>query len=318
MSDFINSITDDDIESIGLKVIRMGEDNNATYIQICDSERLFDDETYTCHYEILHMKKDDLKHGNHEKNCVYVEIHFENKPYSKHLKTTIEELEKNDNELETFNWKSYCPGLRLKKSKFTIKDKNKDKKKVLKNLNQLKEKTLDALIKEYNKIIHSINKTKWSSDFKLRGSIKNTSSKSKTLSEYNRDKNEITIIHEQIKEKLIEDINDNPELLETGCKIDTSTLSDENEINKINYVDLAAQTKDKQIIFFEIKTHPNARLCIRQALGQLMEYSYFPNTNHAQKLIVVGIGEKTQDVQEYIDYLNDNFRIPINYQQIKL
>ena len=314
MSDFIKGITDTDVEKIGLKIFRRDENNDASYIQICDSERIFDDETYTCHYEILHMKKDDLNHGNHKKNCVYVEIHFEKKPYSKHFKTTIEELEKNDNELETFNWKNYCPGLRLKKSQFTTEEKTN----VLENLKQLKEKTLDVLIKEYNKIIHSINNSKWRSDFKLRGSIKNTSSKSKTLTEYNIDKNEIVIIHEQIKEKLIKDIRDNPKLLETGCEIDISTLSDENEINKINYVDLAAQTKDKQIIFFEIKTVPDARLCIRQALGQLMEYSYFPNTNHAQKLVVVGIGKRTKDIETYIKNLNKSFNIPIDYLQVTI
>ena len=124
MSDFINSITNKDIEKIGLKVIKRDKDSKAFFIQICDSERLFDDETYTCHYEILHVKKCDNS-VNHQKDCVYVEIHFENKPYSKHFKTTIEELEKNDNELETFNWKNYCPGLRLKNSPFTTKDKKK-------------------------------------------------------------------------------------------------------------------------------------------------------------------------------------------------
>lgn len=314
MSDFINSITDDDIEKLGLKIIRKSSDEKAVFIQICDSERIFDDEMYICHYEILHMKKDDLNHGNHKKNCVYVEIHFEKQNYSKHLKTSVENLVNNDDELETFSWRIYCPGLRLKNSQFTTKE----KKKVLKTLKQLKEKTLNVLIKEYNKIIHSINNTKWSSYFKLRGSIKNTSSKSKTLTEYNRDKNEIVIIHEQIKEKLIKDIKSNPNLLKMESEIDISTLSDENKINKINYVDLAAQTKDRKIIFFEIKTHPDARLCIRQALGQLMEYSYFPNTNHAQKLVVVGIGDKTKEIKCYIEKLNEKFKISIDYLQVSL
>lgn len=314
MSDFINSITDDDIEKLGLKIIRKSSDEKAVFIQICDSERIFDDKKYTCHYEILHMKKDDLNHGNHKKNCVYVEIHFEKKPYSKHFKTTIEELEKNYNELETFNWKNYCPGLRLKNSQFTTEEKTN----VLENLKQLKEKTLDALIKEYNKIIHSINNSKWRSDFKLRRSIQDSSSKSKTLTECNRDRNEIVIIHEQIKDRLIKDIKSNPNLLKMESEIDISTLSDENKINKINYVDLAAETKDRQIIFFEIKTHPDARLCIRQALGQLMEYSYFPNTNYAQKLVVVGIGDKTKEIKCYIEKLNEKFKISIDYLRVSL
>lgn len=105
-------------------------------------------------------------------------------------------------------------------------------------------------------------------------------------------------------------------------EIDTSFLSKEHEVNKINYIDLVAKAKNQNkqeiIIFFEIKTHPDARLCIRQALGQLMEYSYFPKVENAQKLIVVGIGEKTEEIRDYIEKLNDNFRIPIDYLQIKL
>lgn len=314
MSDFINSITDDDIESIGLKVIR-GEDNNATYIQICDSESIFDDKKYTCHYEILHMKKDDLKHGNHKKNYVYVEIHFENKPYSKHLKTTIEELEKNDNELETFNWKSYCPGLRLKKSKFTIKDKNKDKKKVLKNLEQLKEKTIDHLLYKYKEIKSSKN---WISSFSLENIANKRTANKRALSKYISEPKEIYVVHEKIKEHLIKRIKKSPNILGKNLEIDINSISEEHEVNKINYIDLVAKSTNEQIIFFEIKTVPDARLCIRQALGQLMEYSYFPNTNHAQKLIVVGIGEKTEEIRDYIEKLNNDFNIPINYLQIKL
>lgn len=125
MSDFIERITEEDIEQLGLKIFRKSKNTDASFIQICDSEGLLNDGSYACHYEILHMKKDDLNHGNHKKNCVYVEIHFEKQNYSKHLKTTVETLVSNDNELETFNWKSYCPGLRLKNSQFTTKEKKK-------------------------------------------------------------------------------------------------------------------------------------------------------------------------------------------------
>lgn len=49
-----------------------------------------------------------------------------------------------------------------------------------------------------------------------------------------------------------------------------------------------------------------------------MEYSYFPKVKNAQRLIVVGTGKKTQDVQDYIEKLNNDFNIPIDYLQIKL
>lgn len=314
MSDFIERITEEDIEELGLKIFRKSKNADASFIQICDSEGLLNDGTYACHYEILHMKKDDFS-VKHKKNCVYVEIHFENKPYSKHFKTTIEELEKNDNELETFNWKNYCPGLRLKKAQFTIKD----KKKVLKNLKRLKEKTIDHLLYKYKEIKSSKN---WISFFSLENIAKRKTANKRALSKYISEPKEIHIVHEKIKKKLIENIKKNRFILGNEYEIDTSFLYEEHEVNKINYIDLVAKAKNQNkqeiIIFFEIKTVPDARLCIRQALGQLMEYSYFPKVKNAQKLIVVGTGAKTQEVQEYIDYLNDNFCIPIDYLQINL
>lgn len=314
MSDFINSITDDDIEKLGLKIIRKSSDEKAVFIQICDSERIFDDEMYICHYEILHMKQFD-DNVNHKKDCVYVEIHFEKQNYSKHLKTTVENLVNNDDELETFSWRRYCPGLRLKNSQFTTKEKNN----VLQNLKRLKEKTIDHLLYKYKEIKSSKN---WISFFSLKNIANRKTANKRALSKYISEPKEIHIVHEKIKKKLIENIKKNRFILGNEYEIDTSFLSEEHEVNKINYIDLVAKAKNQNkqeiIIFFEIKTHPDARLCIRQALGQLMEYSYFPNTNHAQKLVVVGIGDKTKEIKCYIEKLNEKFKISIDYLQVSL
>lgn len=160
MSDFINSISNDDIEKFGLKIIRKSSDKNAYFIQICDSERLFDDGTYACHYEILHMREDDLKNVNHRKDKVYVEIHFEEKCISKHFKLLVKSLIEYDNSLEEFSWKRYCPGLRLKNSEFTVNDKEN----ILENLKHLKEKTIDSLLYKFNKLKVSNN---WITSFSI-------------------------------------------------------------------------------------------------------------------------------------------------------
>ena len=79
---FIDSITDDDIENIGLSVLSSGrgKDGSSRYIQCCDAERIFDDGKFICHYEILHMGKNDIASNiNHKKGNIYVEIHFERK-----------------------------------------------------------------------------------------------------------------------------------------------------------------------------------------------------------------------------------------------
>ena len=113
-------------------------------------------------------------------------------------------------------------------------------------------------------------------------------------------------------------IKKTPTVLGKKYTIDTTTLSDEHEVNKINYIDLVAQTTNGKIVFFEIKTSSEARLCIRQALGQLMESAFFPDVNYADLLIVVGAGEKTKHIESYIEKLNENFNINIDYLQIPL
>ena len=77
-------------------------------------------------------------------------------------------------------------------------------------------------------------------------------------------------------------------------------------------------SSNKFSLFFEIKTSSEARLCIRQALGQLMEYAFFPNVKHADLLVVVGPGIKTENIESYIEKLNKDFQIHIDYLQIPL
>src|SRR5439155_11622950 len=45
-----------------------------------------------------------------------------------------------------------------------------------------------------------------------------------------------------------------------------------------------------EVVFFDVKTEPTVKLCIRAAVGQLLEYSYYPSEERATNLIVVGCG----------------------------
>ncbi len=71
-------------------------------------------------------------------------------------------------------------------------------------------------------------------------------------------------------------------------------------------------------IFYEIKTDKSVRLCIRQALSQLLEYSCWPNEKRAEKLIIVSPNKITNQADKYIKHLRDIFDIPIYYQQFDL
>ncbi len=69
--------------------------------------------------------------------------------------------------------------------------------------------------------------------------------------------------------------------------------------------------------FYEIKTASTAKSCIRQALGQILEYSYWPGNQHASKLIIVGEAEANSEENQYVDFLCTTFSIPLEYLCIK-
>jgi hypothetical protein len=67
--------------------------------------------------------------------------------------------------------------------------------------------------------------------------------------------------------------------------------------------------------FYEVKTGGTARACIREALGQLLEYSYWPGAQRASKLIVAGEPRLDEDAASYIASIRDIFSLPITYEQ---
>ena len=67
--------------------------------------------------------------------------------------------------------------------------------------------------------------------------------------------------------------------------------------------------------FYEIKTAMSARGCICEALAQLLEYSYWPGAQSAEKLVIVGEPALDHDSERYLTILRERFSLPIEYQQ---
>jgi len=65
--------------------------------------------------------------------------------------------------------------------------------------------------------------------------------------------------------------------------------------------------------FFEIKTDPSLRLCVRHALAQLIEYSYFPNRRQANHLVIVSQHKLTKSMTRYMQHLRETLRLPVVY-----
>lgn len=82
-------------------------------------------------------------------------------------------------------------------------------------------------------------------------------------------------------------------------------------------IDIKAMTHENEWHFFEIKTD-NAKLSTRKGIGQLLEYSHFPEKNLAQKLIIVSDSPIDKDTKRYLKHLRTTFSLPIYYRQFDL
>lgn len=81
-----------------------------------------------------------------------------------------------------------------------------------------------------------------------------------------------------------------------------------------NNIDVKAISFSGEVHLFEVKTS-SPKMCVREALGQILEYAHFKSSAHAQKLIIVGPQAPTTDVEEYMDLLRKLYHIPVWYRR---
>lgn len=71
-------------------------------------------------------------------------------------------------------------------------------------------------------------------------------------------------------------------------------------------------------IVYEIKTAMSARSCLREAMGQLLDYGCWPEGRPVDRLVVVGEPALTPAEKVYLKELNRHFPRPIEYRSIAL
>jgi len=83
---------------------------------------------------------------------------------------------------------------------------------------------------------------------------------------------------------------------------------------EVDHVDITLWTS-RETILIEIKTAGKAKECIREALGQLLEYNHHgePGRFKAHELVIVGPEQSTQADKDYIHDLRQKYRLPIAY-----
>jgi hypothetical protein len=133
-----------------------------------------------------------------------------------------------------------------------------------------------------------------------------------------RNKKRSTIV-EQKKEQIERELRHN-ELQEAlyrrlARRFGGDNVGTENQGANGTSIDLVVRWK-RAYWFYEIKTGPSARACLREALGQLLEYAFWPGAQQASRLVVVGEAQLDKSGEDYLRCLRKRFRLPIVYEQI--
>lgn len=96
----------------------------------------------------------------------------------------------------------------------------------------------------------------------------------------------------------------------------TENVRLENRFNA-NEIDLVVKDGDS-FHFYEVKTASSSKACVRQALGQLLEYAYVNGRKNASKIFIAGEFPIDKETDKYLSFLRDEFNIPIGYKLIKI
>lgn len=80
-------------------------------------------------------------------------------------------------------------------------------------------------------------------------------------------------------------------------------------------IDIVTKHGDEYDLY-EIKTALDIRLCIREALSQLLEYGLYRTDIKVRNYYIVGSIVLTDDARNYLNALRKKYHIPVNYIQV--
>jgi len=115
-----------------------------------------------------------------------------------------------------------------------------------------------------------------------------------------------TLLHNEIQNSLY---------AELVSQYGKDNVGAENNTGQGTSIDIVVKT-GKSHWFYEIKTAPSVKACIRQALPQLLEYAYWHgNDDRADRLIIVSPLPVTKEAEIYLNFLRKKFHLEIYYEQ---
>ncbi len=97
-----------------------------------------------------------------------------------------------------------------------------------------------------------------------------------------------------------------------------ANVADEHASGSGTKIDVVLRRAADEFWYYEIKTAHSPRACLREAIGQIMEYAYWPGAQEASRLIICGEAALDEEGVTYLRHLNERFRLPFAYEQIVL
>lgn len=130
--------------------------------------------------------------------------------------------------------------------------------------------------------------------------------KSSTIATFAQHELDISLRHNEIQQALSEKLVN--VYVEENVREEYPTITG-------SKVDIVLRRKE-ELWFYEIKTSHSPRYCIRQALGQLLEYAFWPGSPNVTKLVVVGESPVDDEGDKYLEILQTQFGLSVEYEQI--
>ena len=78
----------------------------------------------------------------------------------------------------------------------------------------------------------------------------------------------------------------------------------------------AVSRENEKLTFYEIKVGHSVKALLREAIGQLLEYSIWPGANEPASLVVVGEPKASESAEQYLKVLNESLPFNVSYRQL--
>lgn len=89
----------------------------------------------------------------------------------------------------------------------------------------------------------------------------------------------------------------------------------EHTIPGVGFVDIAVQGPNG-MVYFEIKVATDLKSCIRQAVGQLLEYGHWDHSGRCQRMVIVSKFTLDDAGKAYLSLLKNQYGLPLDYLQV--